>query len=111
MKPEAYRDAVEACYRCADACDRCAAACLLEDDVKAMARCIALDVDCADLCRLAAAMMARDSEHAVPVARLCAELCETCGEECAGHDMDHCRACAEACRGCAKACRAISEQQ
>ena len=49
MKPEAYRDAIEACHRCADACDHCAAACLLEDDVKAMARCVALDIDCADL--------------------------------------------------------------
>jgi len=56
-------------------------------------------------------MMSRDGEHAMPVARVCADLCQTCGEECAGHDMDHCRACAEACRRCAKACLAISEQQ
>ena len=111
MKAEAYREAIEACDRCADACDHCVAACLQEDDVKAMARCVALDIDCAAICRLTAAMMARDSEHAMPIATVCAELCEDCGKECGRHAMAHCQACAEACNRCAKACRAVSEQQ
>lgn len=43
-----HQSCIEACNDCADACDMCAAACLQEQDVKAMARCIALDIDCAN---------------------------------------------------------------
>jgi hypothetical protein len=35
---------LDACNACADACDRCSTACLQEQDVKMMARCIALDM-------------------------------------------------------------------
>ena len=70
-----------------------------------MARCIALDMDCAGACELTAAMLARESEHADAMRRLCAELCDACAEECAKHDADHCQACARACRACAEACR------
>lgn len=44
-----YETCIEACNDCADACDMCAAACLQEEDVKMVTRCIALDVDCAQL--------------------------------------------------------------
>lgn len=106
-----YADCIDACDDCATACDRCAAACLEEPDVKAMSRCIALDIDCAAICRFAAGMMARASEFAMPACALCAELCEECGEECGRHPADHCQACAAACKRCAMACRAMSEQQ
>lgn len=55
MSHENFAACIEACNACATACDHCAAACLAEDDAKAMARCIALDIDCAQLCRLAPA--------------------------------------------------------
>jgi hypothetical protein len=35
-------------------------------------------------------------------------VCEACAEECARHDMEHCRACADACRRCADECRRMS---
>jgi hypothetical protein len=105
MAHETYRECIEACSACADACDHCATACLSEPDVAAMARCIALDIDCAQVCRVAAAAMARDSELAGAICALCAEVCATCAEECASHRHDHCRQCAEACRRCAEACR------
>ena len=76
-----------------------------------MSRCIALDIDCAALCRFASGAMARDSEFALQVCALCAEVCEECGEECGGHPADHCQACAAACKRCAMACRSMSEQQ
>ena len=64
MAHQQFQSCIEACNDCADACDHCAAACLQEQDVKMMARCIALDVDCAQICRLAASFMARGSQFA-----------------------------------------------
>src|ERR1700681_4582009 len=65
-----YQSCIEACNTCADACDYCSIACQQEDDVKMMAECIRLDLDCAAICRLAAAYMAR--EYAGNVCNVCA---------------------------------------
>ena len=108
MQNERFKACIEACYACAAACDNCSTACLQEDDVKMMARCIALDMDCAAICGAAAGFMARDSDRAADLCRLCAEACEACAEECGKHPMDHCQACAEACRRCAEACRKMA---
>ncbi|MEO6279354.1 four-helix bundle copper-binding protein [Roseateles sp.] len=98
----------EACNACADACDRCATACLQEPDVKPMAHCIALDMDCAALCRLAAGAIARGSEFSKRICGLCALLCDTCGKECGNHQHQHCQDCATACAECAAACRRMA---
>jgi hypothetical protein len=79
-------------------------ACLKEDNVKMMARCIALDMDCAAICQLAAATIARGSEHTKEICELCADICEACAEECGKHKAPHCQSCAAACRACAVAC-------
>ena len=109
-KYEEYQDCIAACHACAVACNHCAASCLQEPHVKAMVRCIGLDTDCAQACQLAIAYMAGGSDHAAAACRLCAEVCEACGLECARHDMDHCQQCAEACRRCGEACRAMSAE-
>ena len=108
MAHSRYATCIEACSTCADACDHCATACLAEKDPKAMARCIALDIDCAAICRLAAGFMARDSEMASAICGVCADVCEACGAECEKHEMQHCRDCAEACRRCAEECRRMA---
>ena len=108
MAKQEFESCIEACDSCADACDYCAASCLKEDDVKAMARCIALDMDCAQICRTAAAFMARDSDYARALCQLCAEVCEACGDECAKHPASHCQECAQACRRCADECRRMA---
>lgn len=108
MTHEKYATCIEACYQCAAACDHCATSCLNEDDVKMMARCIALDVDCADICRMAAAFMARNSEYAAAICSLCADICQACGDECAKHGASHCQACARACHRCAEECRKMA---
>lgn len=109
MAHEQYQSCIEACNECADTCDHCAVACLQEQDVKMMARCIALDMDCAQICRLAASTMARGSEFASAVCQLCAEICDACGDECAKHtQMQHCQECAQACRRCADECRRMA---
>lgn len=98
----------DACNACADACDHCAGACLREPDVTAIAACIANDIDCAALCRLAAGAIARQSPLAARICALCADACRRCGEECGRHAMDHCQTCAQACRRCAPACDAMA---
>lgn len=108
MSQQQFQSCIDACNSCADACDFCAASCLQEPDVKAMARCIALDMDCAEICRLAAGSMARNSEFAGLVCQLCAQICDACGEECAKHQMGHCQECAQACNRCADECRRMS---
>lgn len=99
---------IDACNACASACDHCAVSCLAEDDVKMMVRCIALDMDCAAICRVASGFMARGSDAAGRVCHVCADICRACADECAKHTMDHCQACARACRDCAQQCEAMS---
>ena len=91
MSHERFHSCIEACNQCALACDHCASACLAEANPKPMARCIALDIDCAEICRLAAGYMARGSELAAAVCQACAEVC------------------AEACRRCAQECRRMAD--
>jgi len=103
-----YQACIDACNECAAACDHCAASCLQEQEVKMLARCIALDTDCSQLCRLAAGFMARGSSNAAELCRACAEICDACADECSQHQHEHCRRCAEACRRCAEECRRMS---
>jgi hypothetical protein len=105
MNQQDFSSCIEACNDCAIACDNCAAACLQEQDVKMMARCIALDIDCAQLCRLAAGAMARGGEAAEAICAACAQVCDMCADECGKHQMQHCQDCATSCRRCAAECR------
>lgn len=100
-----YQDCIDACNACVLACNACIAGCLKESDVKMMARCIALDIDCAAVCALSAQAMARDSEMAKHFCRICSEICLACAAECEQHHHEHCVACAKACRSCAQACQ------
>lgn len=108
MNPSPFQSCIEACNACSTACDHCAAACLQEPDVSAMVRCIALDMDCAQICRMAASYMARNSELSNAVCQLCADICYTCGDECAKYPQQHCQDCASACRSCAQECLRMS---
>lgn len=69
MAHQQFTTCIEACNDCAVACGHCASACLKESDPKPTARCIALDIDCAQICLVASAFMARGSEFAGPFAR------------------------------------------
>lgn len=108
MPHQKYNACMEACNSCAVACNHCAASCLHEKDIKMMAKCVALDIDCAHICALAAAAMARGSEHAKAICKLCADICQSCGDECTRHDMAHCQQCAKACHHCAQECRKMA---
>lgn len=101
-------ECLRACNDCAAACLQCASACLNEDQPKMMAHCIALDLECADICRLAAASIARKGEQRDAICALCAKACQACSSECAKHEMEHCKKCAEASKLCADACKAMA---
>jgi hypothetical protein len=108
MPHEQFKSCTDACNECATACDHCAASCLAEKDVQKMTRCIALDTDCAAICRLAAGYMSRGSELAGALCDMCAGVCELCAKECERHDLEHCRECARACGRCAEECRRMA---
>jgi hypothetical protein len=98
---------LNALHACASACNYCTTACLGEADVKMMADCIRLDIDCAAICSLTANFIARGSVHGKHLLRECAELCGLCAAECEKHSkMQHCADCAKACRECEQACKA-----
>ena len=73
-----------------------------------MARCMQLDLECAEICYASARLMGLGGEHAAVLCITCAEICEACAEECSKHNEDHCRRCAEMCRACAEECRALA---
>ncbi|MEX0929080.1 MAG: four-helix bundle copper-binding protein [Balneolales bacterium] len=109
MPHEKYQKCIDACNQCAVTCEHCAAACLQEDNAKELARCIALDLNCADICYLSSKFMAGASEFSERICIFCAEICEACGAECKKHShMSHCKECADACFQCAKICREMA---
>jgi hypothetical protein len=105
MSHEQNQGLINALAKCAAECSHCFTACLGEQDVKMLARCIKLDVDCAEICKLAISFVSRGSEHSQHILNECAEICNACAEECEKHvHMEHCIQCAEACRLCAEQC-------
>ena len=102
---------IEECYSCAQTCTSCADACLAEDNVKSLAQCIRLNLDCADVCNITGRMATRrtgsDEEMIRRMLDACAAACRLCGDECEKHASmhEHCRICAEACRRCMNACQ------
>lgn len=111
MADERFKTCIGACNDCAVACDQCAAACLKEPNPSVMAPCIQLDMDCAGICRLAVAYMARGSELSADICELCATVCDACAQECSRHQAAHCQECAKACRRCAQECRQMASKR
>lgn len=105
-----HSELIQTLINCAAACENCATECLGEKDVAMMANCIKLDRDCADMCRLAATLLIRESLIGHQFLLLCEKICELCSKECEKHNhSSHCKACAEACKKCAAACHAHHE--
>ena len=106
-------ECIEACFDCAQSCTSCADACLGEEDVPMLARCIRLNLDCADVCEATGHILSRQKATEPQMLRAslqaCAEACRLCGEECENHAdyHEHCRVCAQACRRCEQACNNV----
>lgn len=87
--------------KCYSICSSCARMCI-EEGMKNTA---VLCSDCADVCALAIKLHSNDSEFSEKIMRLCSDVCERCGNECAKNEMEHCQQCSEICKECAKACK------
>lgn len=105
---EALGKAVKHAMYCAAICNSCADACLAEK--MDMRQCVRTCLDCADICAATSRVATRRTGSNVAVIRslleTCIEACAVCEAECARHDHDHCRRCAQMCRECAEDCRA-----
>ncbi|TGE29405.1 four-helix bundle copper-binding protein [Hymenobacter metallicola] len=90
---------------CTATCNECYSANLTSSLAAGRVRSILLTRDCADLCQLVAAFVARGSEHVQFLLRECAELCRACADEATQYDDDCSRRCTQACRQAEDACR------
>jgi hypothetical protein len=92
---------------CAIIATACADACSGEE--MDMRQCIRICLDTADVCttmsRMAVRQTGEDNKALRAMFHTCIEICEICAAECAKHDHDHCKRCAEMCRECADDCR------
>jgi hypothetical protein len=99
---------IQELMNCETTCTICADACLSEQDVQMLSACIALNVDCADVCAATARLASRVGHHNGSVMRhqveACREICRLCAEECERHEHEHCKICAQSCRACEDAC-------
>jgi hypothetical protein len=109
MSHEKHSDVISVLWECATMCEHCASACLQEDDVKMLAKCIRLDLDCAEICKTTATLLSRNAEHNPGLMQACIQICKACAEECEKHShMEHCRECAEICRRCEEVCSGLN---
>ncbi|GAA1803857.1 four-helix bundle copper-binding protein [Luedemannella flava] len=106
-------DAIDALVACSQACTACADACLSEDMVADLTKCVRTNLDCADICGVAARVLSRHTGYDANISRslleACVVACRSCGDECASHAgmHEHCRICADACRECERVCRGL----
>lgn len=105
--------AIDACLDCVQTCASCADADLGEEDVDELRTCIALCVNCGDVCDVTARVLSRpvqwDSIVVLRLLQACVRICTSCAEECArhAHHHRHCAICEGACRVCIEACSAL----
>jgi hypothetical protein len=95
---------IDTLYYCAAQCNTCYTACQGEPESHHLERCMSLDRDCEDICRLAGQFLERQSENSHLLLKLCGQVCEKCAAECEKHKHQHCLDCARACRECASLC-------
>jgi hypothetical protein len=98
--------AIEACQACHEAC--------METTAKLRMRGpgdngqIGALLDCADLCRLAASFLTRDSPLHAMACALCADACQRAARDCARVDDDDVRRTADTCRRTGDRCRRLA---
>lgn len=107
--------AIDAAKACAQACTACADACLSEsaDMLPHLTKCIADNLNCADVCTATAAILSRHTGYDANVSRAQVQAAiaatQACADSCAEHrDMhEHCRVCEQACREAQEALQAL----
>jgi hypothetical protein len=117
LSVEPIAAAIDACLKCVQACTSCADADLVEDDIQEMRTCIALCLNCADVCDVTARLLSRpahwDQFVAHRLLQACVRVCTNCADECARHAQHHrhCAICEKVCRECERACQALLDAE
>jgi hypothetical protein len=106
-----YQKCIDACNKCAQACEECMTLCLRGNDVQSKVSSIALQIECAAICRQSSCFMSMDAQYAKNLCALCADICDKCATECGKHKDDHSTKCAAECKACATECRSMSQAQ
>jgi hypothetical protein len=102
--------AIDACLNCVQGCMSCADSDLAEDDVFELRTCIALCLNCADVCDVVARVLARaahwDHFGVHRLLQACVRTCTSSAEECHRHAEHHrhCAVCEKVCLACVQAC-------
>ncbi|WP_213454829.1 four-helix bundle copper-binding protein [Rhizomonospora bruguierae] len=97
--------AIDDTLECSRICEETLPYCLQQGGRHVEPEHIKLLMDCADICRTAAAFMQRVSRYHTEVCRLCAMICQACADDCAQFSGDEqMMRCSEACRQCAASC-------
>jgi hypothetical protein len=112
MLDKTHIDCLDACTACAAVCNEASHHCLSQvsrggSDKEQHSRNHHLTMDCAAICGLSAALVARMSPLMVEQCTACADACRRCGEECS-RDTDAAEImteCARLCRECERSCR------
>ncbi len=95
---------IAALQRCAATCHDLVNASLGEFPSENAGNCVRLALDCAGICELTGALLARGSSYAGPLLDICLDICAVSAEEMSRSDGPvTCRPCAAACRDCADA--------
>ena len=100
------QEAIAALHNCHIACLSMASVhCLEMGGDHARPQHLRLMMDCAEFCAFTADALSRKSQFHIPFALLCADVCQTCADDCAYlSDME---VCAAACRRAVAACQAL----
>ncbi len=102
------QDCIENCTECHDICLETLGQCYSKGG-HAKPEHLRLLQDCADICRVSADLMLRQSPLHVHTCGACAEICAACAEKCESmSDDEQMQRCAEACRECADSCREMA---
>ncbi|SHG11767.1 four-helix bundle copper-binding protein [Streptoalloteichus hindustanus] len=101
---ERMRQCIDTCDECHRVCEQTIDHALRQGGAMVERGVMSTLMDCADICRLSADMMMRQSPMANTVCMICAEVCRACADACSRFDDDATRACAEACHRCAESC-------
>ena len=105
---EQMQRCIQECLSCYSVCEQTLAHCLKKGGKHAAPELMKSLVDCAESCRMSAAMMSRESAFHARHCMLCADICKACEEACEEFPDDaQMKACADACRSCSEACRAM----
>jgi len=91
--PQVMQRALEQFERAAKTCEWCAERCIGEGS--AMAECIRLCRDTADIASINARFVARDSSYGPELAQQFVTIARACAQECAQHQHPHCQQCAQ----------------